>query len=711
MSLVKPIIATIPAFDATLNHAFTFTSNGGDQVVANRITIRNNNTNAIVYQNTLTTYILGQTVIANELANNMYYNVYFNTFNTNGDMSEDSNVIPFRCIATPVMSITNMPLTNIINASSYTFNSTYSQVNGELLNYVIYTLYDLNGIELANSGKMYSTDAPPISFSYLFSGLDDNTSYKLEVSGVTVNGMTFTTGLITFTVSYYSPVYVGLLELDNKCDDGYNQITSNIITSTAETVPTNPYYLSDFTANTDNYINWDEWFTIPNTDVISEWLSPYAIDLSEYTYYAKWYEGFELTADFTMMFWMTANRIEDFLTNFNSVSNAINVNFVREIPFGEVVPKDYFEVRAYVGGVEQVYQHSNYINLMNNTSKVFVYIRKVGNTWDLVLEELVATETNVVEWNVVSNVEWGKLTDFKWSSMDYPIGIQKTEYANNIDSIFPITNIEIKWGYYDNMYITRNVTDIYTSSEYPTFDSDTILDCSFTGNTNAGNVDFTLEQLDAIKIKRRVSGEFDWITIYNIPITTMTDLNISKQDSMCPSGYTYEYALVPVLNGAEGDYITKSLDAVFNGTFISDVDNIFKLYSNVQFGVSSIQLVGQLQPIGLKYPITVKNSIVNYDSGSIGGSLYGYTFDETRQIDRKDVVTQTNDFKMMTKNHKPKFIKDWNGNIALVRIVGNIDTTYNSSYGNGVVDVSCNWVEQGKWNNQSDLVKNGLVEE
>ena len=76
-------------------------------------------------------------------------------------------LIPFRCIATPTMSITNMPLTNIINASSYTFNSTYSQVNGELLNYIVYTLYDLNGIELSNSGKIYSTDAPPISF-FLF---------------------------------------------------------------------------------------------------------------------------------------------------------------------------------------------------------------------------------------------------------------------------------------------------------------------------------------------------------------------------------------------------------------------------------------------------------------------------------------------------------------------------------------------------------------
>ena len=41
----------------------------------------------------------------------------------------------------------------------------------------------------------------------------------------------------------------------------------------------------------------------------------------------------------------------------------------------------------------------------------------------------------------------------------------------------------------------------------------------------------------------------------------------------------------------------------------------------------------------------------------------------------------------------------------------NIDVAYNSSYGNGVVDISCSWVEQGKWNNQTDLVKNGLVEE
>ena len=41
-------------------------------------------------------------------------------------------------------------------------------------------------------------------------------------------------------------------------------------------------------------------------------------------------KGFELTADFTMMFWMTANKIDEFLTNFNTVNNAININFVRD---------------------------------------------------------------------------------------------------------------------------------------------------------------------------------------------------------------------------------------------------------------------------------------------------------------------------------------------------------------------------------------------
>ena len=51
MSLTKPIGQVVNAFDATTNHTFYFTSSGGNQVVYNRIIIRNNTTNVIVYNN------------------------------------------------------------------------------------------------------------------------------------------------------------------------------------------------------------------------------------------------------------------------------------------------------------------------------------------------------------------------------------------------------------------------------------------------------------------------------------------------------------------------------------------------------------------------------------------------------------------------------------------------------------------------------------
>ena len=49
MAMITPIPSTKVAFDATQDSVFYFTSNGGNQVVKNKITIRNNSTNEVVY--------------------------------------------------------------------------------------------------------------------------------------------------------------------------------------------------------------------------------------------------------------------------------------------------------------------------------------------------------------------------------------------------------------------------------------------------------------------------------------------------------------------------------------------------------------------------------------------------------------------------------------------------------------------------------------
>ena len=70
--MITPIASQVNAFDATTNHLFYFTSSGGNQVAKNRITIRNNTTNVVVYQNTVETFLFQQEVPANTLVNGIY---------------------------------------------------------------------------------------------------------------------------------------------------------------------------------------------------------------------------------------------------------------------------------------------------------------------------------------------------------------------------------------------------------------------------------------------------------------------------------------------------------------------------------------------------------------------------------------------------------------------------------------------------------------
>ena len=76
MALVTPIGIAVPAFDATHDQVFSFTVQGGDQVVGNTITIIDNNTSEIVYQKTVESYVYNQTVPAYTLSNNGYYAFY-----------------------------------------------------------------------------------------------------------------------------------------------------------------------------------------------------------------------------------------------------------------------------------------------------------------------------------------------------------------------------------------------------------------------------------------------------------------------------------------------------------------------------------------------------------------------------------------------------------------------------------------------------------
>lgn len=684
MAMIRPIGQQVNAFDATQKHSFYFTSIGGNQVVKNRLTIRNNNTNTIVYEKTVETFSFEHIVPANTLINGTYYNYYFNTYDIEENESESSIPIPFWCFTNPKIEITNIPENNIIVSSVYKFNATYSQNENELIDFINYNLYDGFNNLLFKSENIYSTLVPPINFTYTIQGLENNKNYKIEVTGVTINGTKFTTEKLGFVVSYRNPQVYSILGLENKCDEGYIQISSKLVTIDGISNPDPPIYIEN------NMIN-----------------------LLKKGHYVKWEQGFRISQQFIFRLWFKTNMLGQIAVLKKDDNNKFIINFVREVPFGEVKQKDYVEIIGYENSIEKFYMRSNYIPITNNTTDLMLWFKYDLPTskYELILTNLYE-EDNILNWNYEdNNVQYNRLSNILWQNENDSIGEYKPNMFEDTTQMFPLTSVKLFNGIYDFIDITSN-TLLSFKTEQVDWTYDTILNCDFNNNINGGNTDILLSQVYKLKIKRRELGTFEWITLYDIPISVVEELNVIKTDFIVPHGITQEYALVPILFGdIDGDYITNTITPSWRYVFVSDRENSFKLYSNVTYGnTTSVMDIGWHKPIGSKYPVSVQNGKIDYEEGSISGNILGENYLKTKDIDRNEVVDTISRWYTFLKNGKTKVIKDWNGNIKIARIASSPSNSFIQPYGNGFGMISFTWYEQGKYNNKKDLFENGLTD-
>ena len=300
--LTTPILYSQAAFDATQAHTFTFNVVGGEQVTQNKLVITNQSTSEIVYQAVQTTYKFEHILPANTLINGVYYSAYIVTYNANGTASAQSNSIQFYCYSTPSFAFSNLPINNVITNSSYNFQVTYNQAEGELLNSYSFILYDAQRIQIATSGVQYvgSTTASPTIISYQFTGFIDKTSYYIRVIGQTAQGAQVDTGLIAISIIYTVPSLFSIIELSNNCSGGYVIVRSNLIEIGSESNPTLPNYVDNTTA----------------VDVRNNWQ------------YIEWNSGFELNDDFTASLWgRDFNENSNIITMTDDLGNNIIIRY------------------------------------------------------------------------------------------------------------------------------------------------------------------------------------------------------------------------------------------------------------------------------------------------------------------------------------------------------------------------------------------------
>lgn len=288
--------------------------------------------------------------------------------------------------------------------------------------------------------------------------------------------------------------------------------------------------------------------------------------------------------------------------------------------------------------------------------------------------------------------------------------------GNSLDpvptSVDEITSTQLSNGIFDHWYLDSDTSEPYPTTIPNQWDYTTIMDADFNGNVAAGNVDFTLASITGFKIKRRAVGTFDWITLAELPVNTLNDLNLSFNDNLNSNYINYEYALVPVLNEIEGDYITNEVLSQFDGVFICDLDTVYKFYAGVEYGSGSrVQKVGVFEPMGRSTPIVVSNALINYEAGNVKGTVLSNDYFITGNYQPLSLVQERKQLLDFLTNKKAKILKDWAGNSWLMVVIDTPSINYKSGSGMILADVGFNYVTLGDPNNQNDLYNSGIVEE
>lgn len=222
--MAKPQLQHINPFDANKDYEISILWTG-NRACANRIIIYDNRTNAVVYDDMVSSYVLTHTIPAYTLVNNQQYTIQAQIYDSENIPSALSNKVLFRTFATPDFYFEDLAENQVISNSSFSAAVHYHSDDWEDISKYVFHLYDSSKKLLLKSDEM--TDSFDISYTY--KGLDNNTVYYLRCVGVTVNGMELDTGYVGITVKYENPNTYARIYATPVPSQGCIQVATNLI--------------------------------------------------------------------------------------------------------------------------------------------------------------------------------------------------------------------------------------------------------------------------------------------------------------------------------------------------------------------------------------------------------------------------------------------------------------------------------------------------
>jgi len=275
----------------------------------------------------------------------------------------------------------------------------------------------------------------------------------------------------------------------------------------------------------------------------------------------------------------------------------------------------------------------------------------------------------------------------------------------NVNNIISIT---LSNQVCDNLYVTKNISSLASPLD-KNWNYDTYFNAAFKGNLQAGNINYLVSSISSVRAKLREVGTYDWITVGEVPITKAEDLSFDYYTYCARGGKTeYEGALVPVINGAEGNLNINTVCSDFEGIFICENKKAFGTKFNVVVTPTRNKPSSVLNPLRGKYPITIYNTEQNYESGTVQALFIAQ--DDNCNLLKDTAYLYREELKDFLLNGKQKLFKHWKGRNRLVSIIDNIPEDVSQQQAEDFTLLTFSYVEIGDSNSAQDLYDNDIID-
>lgn len=276
-----------------------------------------------------------------------------------------------------------------------------------------------------------------------------------------------------------------------------------------------------------------------------------------------------------------------------------------------------------------------------------------------------------------------------------------------------INKIELSNGIYDELFATNDVESELTETIQQEWDFNTILHATFDGNAIAGNINWSVKTVSDIAIKRRKVGEFNWVTLETKKVDSPSDFSIVGTDKTAAPNFEYEYVVIPISNGIEGNYSSASpLKVVSNSLVVLDKDEIWATvvtdgYCDEVTNVPN-SVITTMNDI---YPTIISNTSANYKTINVNCQFFPANengcLNYSDATDPAQITANNNAFMRFLNNKKPKILKNIDGRIWLVYVTTPPTNSADNNYLLRKITFGC--TEIGDVNSEEDLYYAGLI--